>query len=77
LFVLESRNAGGHDLQGLFGEDGDAVVGSLPTVDDVVPEIGDLLCREIRVWDLGFLQRDDIGLRHCEPFGELRQADPE
>ena len=43
-------------------EQGDAIVGFLTMVDDVVTEIADLFDGEVLVRDLGLLQTDEFGI---------------
>lgn len=55
-------------------EQGDAIVGFLTMVDDVVTEIADLFDGEVLVRDLGLLQTDEFGIVFVDNGLKLVQA---
>src|SRR5690606_32396170 len=61
----------------LARQDRDAVVGLLAAEHAAVAEAGQHVIGELRVLELGFLQRDDVRLRGLQPLLQMRQADVE
>ena len=77
LLVREIRYGRAQDFDRLTGEDCDAIVGSLTRVDGLVTKRGDVCLWKVAIWELGFLQRHDIGLSAGQPLGELWQPNSE
>ncbi len=75
LLVGEMRVAANHIVNGLAGEQGDAVVGLLAREGDLVAGCLDLCLREIVVFQLQFLQAQHIGLGGGQPVEQVGQAD--
>ena len=75
LLVGEMRVAANHIVNGLAGEQGDAVVGLLAREGDLVAGCLDLCLREIVVFQLQFLQAQYIGLGGGQPVEQVGQAD--
>ncbi len=74
LCVVESRWIG-DDIGGRIpADDGYAVVGFLPGVDDVIAGVFNGLGRKVVIGQFGFLQAQHVGGVRGEPVEHLRQA---
>ena len=75
LRIVKIGNRSLRGGRGSLAQYGDAVIGFLPAIEHLVAGSLDFLRRKFRVFELGFLQTQYIGLLRFQPLDDLRQAD--